>query len=301
MNIYKKRINFLKFHKAFLFCSLFIFLGSLLIFFLKGLNLGIDFRGGTIIEMKVETPVKSETIRQELLNLNLGDVKVKEFGKTTQFLAIFEKKGSSNDFINNIKLNLTKKLNQNIDFQRVEVVGPKISEELSKKGYLAVFIALICMLIYIWFRFEWQFSIGSILALAHDVFITIGVFCLLSYEFNLSIVAAILTIIGYSMNDTVVIYDRIRENLKKYDSKNFSELIDDSINETLPRTIKTSVTTLLALISIYILGGEILKGFSFALIWGVLIGTYSSIYIASPLLLYTNVKRDWSDPIDNTP
>ena len=176
MNIYKKRINFLKFHKAFLFCSLFIFLGSLLIFFLKGLNLGIDFRGGTIIEMKVETPVKSETIRQELLNLNLGDVKVKEFGKTTQFLAIFEKKGSSNDFINNIKLNLTKKLNQNIDFQRVEVVGPKISEELSKKGYLAVFIALICMLIYIWFRFEWQFSIGSILALAHDVFITIGVF-----------------------------------------------------------------------------------------------------------------------------
>lgn len=183
----------------------------------------------------------------------------------------------------------------------MEVVGSKISKELTRDGIYSVILALILMLVYIWFRFEWQFSLGSIIALVHDVVITIGAFSLIGYEFNLSIVAAILTIVGYSMNDTVIIYDRIREFLKKDDKKELSELINDSINSTLSRTLKTSGTTLLALISIYFFGGEILKGFSFALIWGILIGTYSSIFVASPILIYFKVKRNWEEVIDTSP
>ena len=301
MNIYQNKFEFINKHRYLIIFSTLLFILSIFLFFFKGLNLGIDFKGGTVIEMQFDKQIKSEQIRKELLKLNLGDVKVKEFGKSNNHLAIIEKKGKKNDFISNIKSHLNNNLNSNADFRRVEIVGPKISQELSEKGLIAVSLALICMLIYIWFRFEWQFSVGAIFALTHDVFITIGVFSLLEYEFNLSIVAAVLTIIGYSMNDTVVIYDRIRENLKKFDKKDLSILLNDSINETLPRTIKTSVTTLLALISIYFFGGEILKGFSFALIWGVIIGTYSSIFIATPILLYINLKRDWSEKIDNTP
>ena len=181
------------------------------------------------------------------------------------------------------------------------MVGPKISKELTQAGIYAVVIALVLMLFYIWLRFEWQFSMGAILALSHDVILTLGAFSIIGFEFNLSIIAAVLTIVGYSMNDTVVIYDRIRENLKKDDRANLSDLINLSVNETLPRTLKTSITTLLALTAIYLFGGEILRGFSFALIWGVIVGTYSSIFIASPLILIFNVKRDWSDVIDNTP
>ncbi len=301
MNIYQNKFEFINKHQYLIILSTLLFILSIFLFFFKGLNLGIDFKGGTVIEMQFDKQIKSEQIRKELLKLNLGDVKVKEFGKANNHLAIIEKKGTENNFISNIKSHLNNNLNSSADFRRVEIVGPKISQELTEKGLIAVSLALICMLIYIWFRFEWQFSIGAIFALTHDVFITIGVFSLLGYEFNLSIVAAVLTIIGYSMNDTVVIYDRIRENLKKFDKKDLSILLNDSINETLPRTIKTSVTTLLALISIYFFGGEILKGFSFALIWGVIIGTYSSIFIASPILLYINLKRDWSEKIDNTP
>ena len=187
------------------------------------------------------------------------------------------------------------------DFRRVEVVGSKISKELTKSGLYSVVLALFLMLIYIWIRFEWQFSLGSILALIHDVVITIGAFSLVGFEFNLSIVAAILTIVGYSMNDTVVIYDRIREFLKIDDRQDIQELINDAVNSTLPRTLKTSVTTLLALVSIYVFGGEILKGFSFALIWGVLIGTYSSIFVAAPILVFFKVKRNWDEEVDTTP
>ena len=301
MNIYQNKFEFINKHQYLIILSTLLFILSIFLFFFKGLNFGIDFKGGTVIEMQFDKQIKSEQIRKELLKLNLGDVKVKEFGKSNNHLAIIEKKGTENNFISNIKSHLNNNLNSSADFRRVEIVGPKISQELTEKGLIAVSLALICMLIYIWFRFEWQFSVGAIFALTHDVFITIGVFSLLGYEFNLSIVAAVLTIIGYSMNDTVVIYDRIRENLKKFDKKDLSILLNDSINETLPRTIKTSVTTLLALISIYFFGGEILKGFSFALIWGVIIGTYSSIFIASPILLYINLKRDWSEKIDNTP
>ena len=301
MNLYDRKYNFLKYKKSFMFISLIFFVLSIFLFYVKGLNLGVDFKGGTVIEMKFDQPNNSEEIRKSLLKIDLGDVKVKEFGSNKEFLATIEQKGKNNDFVNSIKIQLEKDLNIKIDFRRVEVVGSKVSKELTIDGIYSVIIALTLMLIYIWFRFEWQFSMGSIIALVHDVIITIGVFSLIGYEFNLSIVAAILTIVGYSMNDTVIIYDRIREFLKKDDKQDIIELINDSINSTLSRTLKTSGTTLLALISIYFFGGEILKGFSFALIWGIIIGTYSSIFIASPILIYFNVKRNWEEVVDNTP
>ena len=301
MSLYDRKYNFLKYKKSFMAVSLIFFVLSILLFYVKGLNLGVDFKGGTVIEMKFDQPNNSDDIRKSLLKIDLGDVKVKEFGSNKEFLATIEQKGKNNDFVNSIKIHLEKDLNKKIDFRRIEVVGSKVSKELTIDGIYSVIIALALMLVYIWFRFEWQFSLGSIIALVHDVIITIGAFSLIGYEFNLSIVAAILTIVGYSMNDTVIIYDRIREFLRKDDKQNIIELINDSINSTLSRTLKTSGTTLLALISIYFFGGEILKGFSFALIWGIIIGTYSSIFIASPILIYFNVKRNWEEVVDNTP
>ena len=301
MNIYNKKYNFLKFKKSFLVLSTILFVISLGAFFTKGLNLGVDFKGGTVIEMKLAQPYNSEDIRKSLLKINLGDVVVKEFGSSREFLATIEKKGKDNDFVGSIKKHLESDLAREFDFRRVEVVGSKISKELTKSGLYSVVLALFLMLIYIWIRFEWQFSLGSILALIHDVVITIGAFSLVGFEFNLSIVAAILTIVGYSMNDTVVIYDRIREFLKIDDRQDIQELINDAVNSTLPRTLKTSVTTLLALVSIYVFGGEILKGFSFALIWGVLIGTYSSIFVAAPILVFFKVKRNWDEEVDTPP
>ena len=290
----------MKYKTFFIFISLILFLSSVFFFAFKGLNYGVDFKGGTVIEIKFGHTFSSDRLRDSLNKLNLGDVKVKEFGSNIEFLATIEKKGDNN-FISTIKNHLEKDLSQTINFRRVEVVGSKISEELTKAGIYSVVIALLLMLFYIWVRFEWQFSLGAIIALVHDVIITIGAFSVVGYEFGLSIVAAVLTIVGYSMNDTVVIYDRIREYLKKDDQKDLQELINESLNSTLSRTLKTSLTTLLALVSIYFFGGEILKGFSFALIWGVLIGTYSSIFVAAPVLIYFNVKRDWSEKVDNTP
>jgi preprotein translocase subunit SecF len=300
-NIYNKNVPFLKYYKSFYILSLVLIIISFFSLFSKGLNLGIDFKGGTVIEMQFNKEFSANKIRQGLLSQNLGDVKVKEFGSNKSFLAVLEKKSGESNFIPSIKSNLEKNLNENINFRRVEMVGPKISSELTKSGIYAVLIALVLMLFYIWLRFEWQFSLGSILALCHDVILTLGTFSLIGFEFNLSIIAAVLTIVGYSMNDTVVIYDRIRENLKKDEQTDLKELINISINETLPRTLKTSITTLLALIAIYFFGGEILKGFSFALIWGVIVGTYSSIFVASPLILIFKVKRDWNEVVDNTP
>ncbi len=300
MNFYDKTYNFLKYKTFFISISLILFLSSIFFFAFKGLNYGVDFKGGTVIEMKFDNTFSSDRLRNSLNKLNLGDVKVKEFGSNIEFLATIEKKGDNN-FISTIKNHLEKDLSQTINFRRVEVVGSKISEELTKAGIYSVVIALLLMLFYIWVRFEWQFSLGAVIALVHDVIITIGAFSVVGYEFGLSIVAAVLTIVGYSMNDTVVIYDRIREYLKKDDQKDLQELINESLNSTLSRTLKTSLTTLLALVSIYFFGGEILKGFSFALIWGVLIGTYSSIFVAAPVLIYFNVKRDWSEKVDNTP
>lgn len=300
-NIYNKNISFLKFYKQFYLLSFLLIVISFISFFSKGLNLGIDFKGGTVIEMQFDKKYLATNIREALIQQELGDVKVKEFGNNQTFLAIFEKKSGKSDFIPNVKTQLEKSLTETINFRRVEMVGPKISKELTKSGIYAVLIALILMLFYIWLRFEWQFSLGSILALLHDVMLTLGAFSIIGFEFNLSIIAAILTIVGYSMNDTVVIYDRIRENLKKDDKSDLLDLINISVNETLPRTLKTSITTLLALIAIYFFGGEILRGFSFALIWGVIVGTYSSIFIAAPLILIFNVKRDWNEVIDKTP
>lgn len=300
-NVYNIKISFLKFYKQFYLLSFLLIVISFISFFSKGLNLGIDFKGGTVIEMQFDKKYSSTNIREALIQQELGDVKVKEFGNNQTFLAIFEKKSGKSDFIPNVKTQLEKSLTETINFRRVEMVGPKISKELTKSGIYAVLIALILMLFYIWLRFEWQFSLGSILALLHDVMLTLGAFSIIGFEFNLSIIAAILTIVGYSMNDTVVIYDRIRENLKKDDKSDLLDLINISVNETLPRTLKTSITTLLALIAIYFFGGEILRGFSFALIWGVIVGTYSSIFIAAPLILIFNVKRDWNEVIDKRP
>jgi preprotein translocase subunit SecF len=286
-----KNINFVtKFKNANIF-SIIIFISSIILISFKGLNYGIDFKGGTLIELRTETSVKEFSIRDSLNSMNLGDINVKKFGKDGDFLIKVEQKNTiNNNLIPKIKKSLSDNLNTEVDFRRVENVGPKVSSELLESSIIAISLALVAMLFYIWVRFEWQFSVGSIIALFHDVVITLGVFSLLSLEINLSIIAAVLTIVGYSMNDTVVIYDRIRENLLKYSKISFSDTANLSINETLSRTIITSITTLLALISIYILGGEILRGFSFAMILGVIIGTYSSIFVASPILKFLKVS-----------
>ena len=269
--------------------SIILFILSVIFIAFKGLNYGIDFKGGTLIELRsINTDISS--IRNSLNDMNLGDVNVKKFGKEGDFLIKVEEQGDNNNLIPKIKQKLSDSLNSEINFRRVENVGPKVSAELLQSGIIAITLSLAAMLFYIWIRFEWQFSVGAIVALFHDVIITLGVFSLLSLEINLSIIAAVLTIVGYSMNDTVVIYDRVRENLGKYHKLEIANIANLSINETLARTIITSVTTLLALFSIFILGGEILRGFSFAMILGVFIGTYSSIFVASPILKFLKVS-----------
>ena len=285
-------ISFNKFYKKFNILSLILIVISLIFLLFKGLNYGVDFKGGTLIEIRTEQNINNITaIRDSFNQMNLGDVSVKKFGNETDFIVKFEKQNSNDPkFIENIKTKLSSSIG-NVDFRRVENVGPKVSSELLKSGIIAITLSLAAMLIYIWIRFEWQFSLGAILAIFHDVIITLGIFSLFSLEINLSIVAAVLTIVGYSMNDTVVIFDRVRENLKKYSDIKIFDLTNLSINETLSRTIITSITTLLALLSIYFLGGEILKGFSLAMILGVLFGTYSSIYIANPVLVLLKVSQ----------
>ena len=287
----KNNIQFNKYYKFFNLLSSVLVVISLFLLIFKGLNFGVDFKGGTLIELRAnDKQITISSLRSAFSNMNLGDVAIKKFGKDSDYLIKFEKKGNTKTLIQDIKNNLTKTLGSGYEFRRVENVGPKVSAELLKGGLIAIAAALGAMLFYIWIRFEWQFSIGAIIALFHDVILTIGVFSLFSLEINLSIVAAILTIVGYSMNDTVVIFDRVRENLKKYMDIKIFELTNISINETLSRTIITSATTLLALLSIFIFGGEILKGFSLAMILGVVFGTYSSIYIANPILVYLKVS-----------
>ena len=272
--------------------SLILFIMSIFFLTFKGLNYGVDFKGGTLIELRSDnTNYKTEDIRGAFNKLNLDDLSVKKFGAEGDYVIKFKRPDLNEpDFIKNLKNDLDNYL-EDYSFRRVENVGPKVSAELLQDGVTAIAIALAAMLIYIWFRFEWQFSIGAIVAIFHDVIITLGIFSLLSLEINLSIVAAVLTIVGYSMNDTVVIFDRVRENLKKYADIKIFDLTNLSINETLSRTLITSVTTLLALLSIFFFGGEILKGFSFAMILGVILGTYSSIFIANPVLVYFKVSQ----------
>ena len=286
-------INFNKYFKIFNIFSITLILISIILLLFKGLNYGVDFKGGTLIELRAtDQQITIFQLRKSFLNMNLGDVNVKEFGKNNDFLIKFEKKESDNkNLISEIKENLNKSIGPGYNFRRVENVGPKVSAELLKSGVIAICLSLVAMLIYIWIRFEWQFSLGAICALFHDVILTLGVFSLFSFEINLSIVAAVLTIVGYSMNDTVVIFDRVRENLRKFSDIKIFDLTNKSINETLSRTIITSVTTLLALVSIYIFGGHILKGFSLAMILGVIFGTYSSIYIANPILVFLKVSQ----------
>ncbi len=288
-----KKLAFNRFYKLFNFISLSLILISIILLLFKGLNFGVDFKGGTLIELRVKDKTVTITnIRDSLNQINLGDVSVKKFGKDDDYLIKFEKKDFNNpNFISEIKSKLTSSLGNTFEFRRVENVGPKVSSELLRSGIIAICLSLAAMLIYIWIRFEWQFSLGAIVALFHDVIITLGIFSLFSLEINLSIVAAVLTIVGYSMNDTVVIFDRVRENLRKYSDINIFELTNISINETLSRTIITSTTTLLALFSIFFFGGEILKGFSLAMILGVFFGTYSSIYIANPILVFLKVSQ----------
>ena len=288
----KYNINFNKYFKIFNLFSISLIIISILLLIFKGLNFGVDFKGGTLIELRsTDDQITISKLRQSFNRMNLGDVNIKEFGKKNDFLIKFEKKDKNINFIDKIKKDLEKSIGPGFDFRRVENVGPKVSSELLKSGILAICLALAAMLIYIWIRFEWQFSLGAILALFHDVILTLGIFSLFNLEINLSIVASVLTIVGYSMNDTVVIFDRVRENLKKFADIKIFDLTNKSINETLSRTIITSVTTLLALFSIYIFGGEILKGFSLAMILGVIFGTYSSIYIANPILVALNVSQ----------
>ena len=282
--------------RAFVFSSVLI-IGSLLAFLTQGLNFGIDFKGGILVEISSSEPVDIAGLRGRMQTLDLGEVQIQQFGTPTDVLI---RVAEADDAVSTERdLSAVDSMRQDLEgefeIRRVEIVGPQVSRELIQTGLLAFVAAISSMLIYIWFRFEWQFSVGAVMALVHDVILTIGVFSLLQLDFNLSILAAILTIVGYSMNDTVVVYDRVRENLRKYKKMDISELLDIAINQTLSRTVMTSVTTLLALVALYTLGGEVIRGFTFAMIWGVLVGTYSSIFIAAPLLIRLGVKRDWSE------
>ncbi|MEQ1890351.1 MAG: protein translocase subunit SecF [Alphaproteobacteria bacterium] len=274
-------------------------LASIVLYFTAGLNYGIDFRGGTMIEIGTEAATDVGRVRTIVSGLGLGDVQAQTFGGDNAVLIRLEQSAGGEQeqqkAVADVKAALDKEYGAPVTYRRIELVGPKVSGDLVNAGVLAVVLAVGAMLIYVWFRFEWQFGVGSVIALVHDVAMTIGIFSLLQLEFNLAIVAAILTIVGYSMNDTVVVYDRVRENLRKFRKMPLDELLNLAINETLSRTTMTSFTTLVALSVLFIFGGEVIRGFTFAMIWGIFIGTYSSIFIAAPFLLLVGIKRDWSE------
>ena len=287
-------IKFLKWKKVALAFSIVMMLGSIGLFAALGLNIGIDFAGGTMIQVKTEAPADVGQFREIIGGLDLGDVTIQEFGSNQDLLIRIESDADDKERQAAIARLVKDALNaqiQGLSFEREEFVGPKVSEELVRDGILAVLFAVGAVLIYIWFRFEWHFGVGAVIALAHDVILTIGFFAVTRLEFNLSIIAAILTIIGYSLNDTVVVYDRIREKLRKYRKMELEDLLDMAINKTLNRTVMTSVTTLLALFALFFFGGEVIRGFTAAMIWGVFVGTYSSIFIATPVLVYLKLKQ----------
>lgn len=285
-------ISFIPKKTIFFAFSALIVLASIGMFLAKGLNYGIDFKGGILIEIQTPEPANIAAMRDQLGDLNLGEVTLQEFGEPTEVLIRIQKQeggeGAQQEAVAAVKT----LLGDSVEYRRTEFVGPKVSEELLWDGIMAVSLAIAAILFYIWLRFEWQFGVGAVVALLHDVFATIGVFALLGLEFNLSTVAAVLTIAGYSINDTVVVYDRVRENLRKYKKKPLMELLNESVNQTLSRTVMTSVTTLIALLSLYFLGGAVIRDFSFAMIFGVIIGTYSSICLAVPMLLHLKLDRN---------
>ena len=277
--------------------SLLMVIASFGLYFTKGLNFGIDFKGGFLIEAHTEAPADLALIRGLTGDLGLGDVSIQTFGEDNQILIRIEQQEdmSLNEVVELVKTTLENGVNDAIRFERTESVGGVVSEELVQSGILSVVLAVGAVLFYIWIRFEWQFGLGAVIALVHDVILTIGMFSLTQLEFNLSIIAAILTIVGYSLNDTVVVYDRIRENLRKFRKKEMPELINHSLNETLARTVMTSLTTLLALVALFYFGGEAIHGFTAAMIWGIFVGTYSSVFIASPVLLWFELRREPDD------
>ena len=297
--------NFFSRSKLWISISIILVVLSLISFFVQNLNFGIDFRGGTSIRTESSEPVNVAAYRNALSSLDLGDITISEVfdpnfedDQNVAMIRIQAQPGqeAATSILVENSLQKLKRVSEDIKFVSVESVGPKVSGELIRTAIIAVILAISAVLFYIWIRFEWQFAVGAISALIHDVILTIGIFSLLQIKFDLAIIAAILTIVGYSLNDTVVVFDRVRENLRKFKKRSLIEVMNLSINETMSRTVMTSVTTLLALISLFVLGGDVIRGFVFAMIWGVVVGTYSSIFIASAILLWTGVKRDWTKP-----
>ncbi len=301
-----KEIEFFSFSNLLSYISLGAILVSIILFSILGLNYGIDFRGGTMFMVSSSENIRVSDVRNILSSSNLGDVSISQATNPLETLSAGTLTSADNIFI--IKVEKTEGQNvetkvkalllnkvPDIKFLQIESVGSKVSSELIRNGMLAVLFAVLSVLVYIWLRFEWQFALGAVFALVHDVILTVGVFSILRYEFNLSIIAALLTIIGYSLNDTVVVFDRVRENLRNFKSLPLLKVLNMSINNTLSRTIMTSVTTLLALFALYFLGGDVIRGFTFAMIWGVLVGTYSSIFVAAKILLILDVKRNWDE------
>ncbi|MBF0247571.1 MAG: protein translocase subunit SecF [Alphaproteobacteria bacterium] len=271
--------------------SIALVLASSGLFLTKGLNYGIDFTGGILIEVKTPKGGEIGAMRETLKGLGLGSVELQEFGAPNDIMIRLQVQEGGEQANQAAVKKVKEALGPGIEYRRTELVGPKVSDELFLNGLYAVVSAILAILVYIWFRFEWQFGMGAVIALTHDVVSTIGIFALLGFEFNLATVAAVLTIAGYSINDTVVVFDRVRENLRKYKTMPMEELLNLSINETLTRTTMTSFTTLIALFGLYIFGGEVIRDFSFAMIWGIVVGTYSSICVAVPLLLRLGVER----------
>ena len=284
-------INFMRIKKLTLFISSILFFLSLSLVFIKGLNLGIDFTGGSLIEVRFKENIDLNNLRMKMNKLDLGEIQLQTIGNENDIvIKVQDKKNNENTQSETIQIIKKSLSDKSVEYRRAEFVGPKVGSELVNAGIIAVIFSLIGILIYIWIRFQWNFALGAIIALVHDVILTLGFFSVLQLEFNLATVAAVLTIAGYSINDTVVIYDRIRDTMRKYKQITFDKVINISLNGTLSRTLTTSLTTLLALIALYTFGGIVISSFIIALIWGVLIGTYSSVYVASPILTY--LKQD---------
>jgi preprotein translocase subunit SecF len=265
----------------------------------RGLNLGIDFQGGILIEAGLPSAPDLAAMRTSLGELGLGEITLQEFGNASTILIRVQRQagGEATQLaaIERLKAGLQEQFGTDLSYRRIEMVGPKVSADLLWSGTEAVVFAMLAILAYIWFRFEWQYGVGAVVALIHDAITTVGLYSLFGIEFNLTSVAALLTIVGYSINDTVVIYDRIRENLRRYKAMPLDDLIDRSLNETLARTTMTSLTTLLALVALAVVGGPVVRGFTIAMIWGVFIGTYSSVYVAAPMVLHLHLRREPAD------
>jgi preprotein translocase SecF subunit len=287
------KIHFMLWSRYGYFASGLACLVSVLLFALVGLNYGVDFKGGTVFVIRTEQTANLDELRRKVNGLGFGDAEVQDFGDTGHEVLIrLPTIEGGEDVQRNVQTKVKEVLGTGVEYLSIDVVGPKVSGELAQQSIIAVLVAIIGILIYIWFRFEWQFAIATVMSLLHDVMLSIGFFVLIRLEFNLQIIAALLTIVGYSLNDTVVVFDRIREYLRKYKQMPLADLIDFSINSVLPRTLLTSVTTLIALFALYIFGGEVLKGFTLAMIWGVVVATYSSIFSAASLLALLGVNRD---------